>query len=249
MNGQKGAMPLFDHIEELRQRLTRIVIVNLIAIFALFSFSDRILQYAFALNPGMQLVYLTPSEMIIVLVKTAAVAGIVLLLPYTLYEVIGFIASALTDTEKRIMRIGLLAGFVFFLSGVFFSYKVALPFTLRFFMTVQVEEVKAMISVDAYVNFINKALLSFGFVFEMPVFSYLLGRIGVLTHQTLEQSRRYIIVAIFIIAAALTPPDVISQISMAVPMLLLLEVSIRVVKVGERHKRVSDQKLHKEEMA
>lgn len=240
MSGQKRAMPLFDHIEELRQRLTRVVVINLIAVFILFYFSDRILNYAFALNPGMQLVYLTPSEMIIVLVKTATISAIVLLLPYTLYEIIGFVADALTETEKHIMRFGLLAGFVFFLLGVLFSYKIALPFTLRFFMTVQVEEVQAMISVDAYVNFINKMLLSFGFIFEMPVFSYLLGRIGILTHEMLEHWRRHIIVVIFIIAAGLTPPDVISQISMAVPMLLLFEVSIRVVKMGEHNKQKSD---------
>lgn len=123
---------------------------------------------------------------------------------------------------------------MFFLSGAAFCYFMVFPVAFEFFMSFATDVIVPMISVDEYLSFVVKLLLAFGLVFEMPLFSYFLSRMGLLTPQAMRRHRKYAVLAIFIVAAILTPPDVFSQCLMAAPMLVLYEVSVYVSALARK---------------
>ncbi|NLL82525.1 MAG: twin-arginine translocase subunit TatC, partial [Tissierellia bacterium] len=127
---------------------------------------------------------------------------------------------------KRYLRLALFVGGGFFIIGVVFSYFVVVPTMIAFFTGFQIEEIQAAISFDSYLTFVINTLLSFGLIFELPILMLLLTKFNIVKIDFLKQNRKYFILLIFIVAAFLTPPDVISQILLAIPMLLLFEVGI-----------------------
>ncbi len=226
LKDSSGEMTVMSHLDELRSRLRIVVIVNLIAAMVLFNFSDILMQYLLDLNPGMDLVYINPSELLLEYVQISFLAAFVLCSPITFYHCWAFIEKGLFKREKIYVFISLIFGLICFICGVFFCYIVVLPITLQFFMRIEISEVTAMISVQSYANFVNTMLLCFGVVFEMPVVVFLLTKLKILKPTLLKKHRGYIIIAIFIFAALITPPDVVSQIMLGVPMMILLEISI-----------------------
>lgn len=230
-------MSLFDHLDELRKRLMIVVVVNVVAAIALFSQTELIMNYLLEVNPGMELVYTTPSELLTVYVQLSFILAITLCSPITVYQIWAFIEKGLYEKEKKAILFTLIFGVVFFVLGVVFCYFMVLPTTLDFFIRIAIEEVSSMLSIQSYVSFVNMMLLSFGIVFEMPVIVFLLTKLGILKPEFLKKNRGIIIVAIFVFAAVITPPDVISQLMLGIPMAILLEFSILVSTIIYKGKK------------
>lgn len=226
MSKNNQEMNLFGHLDELRKRLTVIAVVNLVASAVLFTKADFVLDYFLAINPGMELVFITPSELLVVYFQLSLIMAFILCSPVTFYEIWAFVEKGLYRKEKIYISLTLVFGVIFFIGGVAFCYFMVLPTTLKFFMRIAISDVSSMISIKSYISFINTMLLCFGAVFEMPVLVFLLSKLEILTPDFLRKNRGLLIVVIFILAAVITPPDVVSQIMLAVPMILLLQLSI-----------------------
>lgn len=236
---------VMTHLDELRKRLTVIAAVNIGAAMILFNKAGVILDYFLAINPGMQLVYITPSELLGVYIQLAFIMAIIVCSPVTGYQIWAFVEKGLYDNEKKYMIISLIFGVMFFLAGVLFCYFMVLPTTLGFFVRIAIEEVESMISVKSYISFINSMLLAFGAVFEMPVVVFLLTKLDILKPTFLKKNKGIFIVLIFVAAAIITPPDVISQIMLGIPMVLLLEFSTKICEfVYKTNKNKIEDETH-----
>ena len=234
---KEDSMTLLEHLDELRKRLTIIVIVNVLATILLFGKTNDIMTYLLAVNPGLDLVYITPSELLAVYIKISFIIAIVICSPVTIYQIWAFIEKGLYKNEKIYIAITLVFGVMLFVIGVLFCYFLVLPTTLDFFIRIAIEEVTSMISIDSYVSFVNTMLLSFGVVFELPVLVFLLTKLEILKPEFLKKNRGIIIVGIFVVAAFITPPDVISQIMLALPLMLLMEISILICTFVDKFNR------------
>lgn len=219
-------MPLMGHLNELRKRLTVIVVVTLGAAMLLFNQTSTVMRYLLDINPGMQLVYIAPSELLLVYIQLSFIMAFILCSPVNIYQVWAFVEKGLYKKEKAYILFALIFGMLCFVAGVLFCYAVVLPTILEFFVRIEVLEVEAMISVKSYMTFINTMLIAFGCVFEMPVLVFLLTKLEILTPEFLKKNRGLLIVVSFIAAALITPPDVVSQMMLALPMLILLQLSI-----------------------
>ena len=225
MKKKEEEMTLFGHLDELRKRLTIMVVVNIAVSALLFTKASMIMDYFLAINPGMELVFITPSELLVVYVQLSLIMALILCSPLNVYEIWAFIEKGLYKKEKIYIFFTLIFGVIFFVAGVAFCYFVVLPTTLSFFMRIAVEDIASMISIKSYISFINTMLLCFGAVFEMPVLVFLLTKLELLEPKFLKTNKGLFIVAIFILAAVITPPDVISQLMLAIPMILLFQLS------------------------
>lgn len=236
-------MSFFGHLDELRKRLTVMAIVTLGASAFLFTKVDWILDYFLAINPGMELVFITPSELLAVYIQLSLIMALVVCSPVNIYEIWAFVEKGLYKHEKIYILISLVFGVIFFAGGVAFCYFMVLPTTLKFFMRIAVEAVSSMISIKSYISFVNTMLLCFGAVFEMPVLVFLLTKLRVLKPKFLKDNRGVILIAIFILAAIITPPDVVSQLMLAVPMVMLLQLSIFICVVVDKTNLKKDEEL------
>lgn len=170
--------------------------------------------------------YITPSELFLVYVKLSITCGIIVSSPITLIQIWLFISKGLKIKEKIYIIGSLIIGIMFFVLGVVFCYVIVLPITINFFVKIAVPGINPMISVNSFVSFISTMIICFGVVFEMPVVIFLLSLIGIVKPETLIKKQPLIIIAIFVFAAFITPPDMISQLFLAIPMVLLFELSI-----------------------
>ena len=230
-------MSLFGHLDELRKRLTVIVVATLAVSAFLFTKADMVMDYFLAINPGMELVFITPSELLVVYVQLSLIMALIVCAPINIYEVWAFVEKGLYKKEKIYILLTLIFGTIFFVAGVAFCYFMVLPTTLKFFMRIAIEDISSMISIKSYVSFINTMLLCFGAVFEMPVLVFLLSKLEILKPQFLKANRGLFIIAIFILAAVITPPDVVSQLMLAVPMIMLFQLSTFVCVVVDKTNR------------
>jgi sec-independent protein translocase protein TatC len=208
-----------------------------VAAILLFSQTEIIMSYLLEVNPGMELVYTTPSELLTVYIQLSLILAVTICSPITVYQVWAFIEKGLYEKEKKAILFTLIFGVVFFIIGVAFCYFMVLPTTLEFFVRIAIEEVSSMLSIQSYVSFVNMMLLAFGLVFEMPVIIFLLSKLGIIKPAFLKKNRGIIIVAIFIFASIITPPDVISQLMLGIPMVILLEFSILICTLVYKGKK------------
>ncbi|MEG2173598.1 MAG: twin-arginine translocase subunit TatC [Desulfovibrionaceae bacterium] len=236
------AMTLMDHLNELRVRLVRSAIAITLAFMACYSWSEEIFGQLMrplikALPPNSKLIFTALPEAFFVYMQVGLVAALFLASPYLFYQIWGFIAPGLYDEEKKhAIPLALFSAF-FFLLGAVFCYLVVFPFSFTFFMGFATDDIIPMPSLSEYLGFALKMLIAFGLIFEMPLFTFFLSRMGIVTAAAMRRVRRYAILAIFIVAAILTPPDVMSQMLMAIPMLLLYELSIFIaVAFGKKPK-------------
>lgn len=234
-------MSILGHLNELRRRLFRIVIIVVLGFVAFYGVSEPL--YAFLSAPlqacmpeGSKLIYTSPQGAFFTYMKVALVASLFGTSPFSFYQLWAFIAPGLYREEKRAVLPLAFFSSIFFLAGAAFCFFLVFPIAFQFFMGFATDTIVPMISVEEYLSFALKLLLAFGLVFEMPLFAYFLSRFGILTPDFMRRSRRYAILVIFIVAAILTPPDVFSQCLMAIPMLLLYEVSIYVSAMAYRKK-------------
>lgn len=223
-------MPFLDHLEELRWRIIKSLIAVVIFTIISFAFSDQILDFLLLttknLKHQLQLQVLKVQTVFIIKLELALIAGIMLSLPVIFYQIWAFVAPGLLENERKYVVPVITFATISFIVGAAFAFFVIIPFALDFFLSLVPENVKNNIALDFYFGFVARIVLVFGIVFELPVVSLLLTKLGLLTPQFLRKYRRYAIVVIFVLAAILTPPDPTTQIMLAVPLLLLFEVSI-----------------------
>jgi sec-independent protein translocase protein TatC len=239
---EEGRMPLTSHLEELKGRVIRILIVvgtgfGVCYLFKDWSFRVITKPLVDALPAQSAMIFTGLPEAFFIHMKIAFFASLLLTAPYTLFEIWRFISPGLYKVERRLVFPFVFFSSILFLGGVLFGYFVALPPAFSFFVSFSTDFLKPMISFREYLDLTLKFLLAFGLCFEMPVFMFFLAKIGVVNAKMLSKQRRYAILIIFIAAAILTPsPDVFSQILMAIPLMVLYEVSIIVVKFARRDK-------------
>ncbi len=239
---EEGTMSLAGHLQELRRRL--VISVTAILGFSVlaFIFIQKFVDLMLRLSEQFSFVYLTPAELVTAYLKLSVILGLVFASPIILWQVWAFVRPGLTDGERRSGLAALVAGFGFFLLGALFCYVVVLPMTLSFFYGFNAStDITASISFNSYMTFVLGMLVVFGAVFEMPVLSFMLGRFGVIKAQWLRKGRKYAILIIFVVAAIITPPDAVSQIMTAIPMLALYELSAFVCARAEKMRPAETQ--------
>ena len=240
-----GTMSLSGHLQELRNRIAVVDVLLLVAFTACLSFAPRFITFLTDMGKAYDyvFVYIAPQELLLVYLNTALVGALVVCFPVVAYEVYAFCSPGLTKRERTFFIGSLLAGTVFFVVGVLFARFISLPFVLRFLIQFTGEvDVAASISIQQYIGFLLTIFVVFGLVFELPVVSVLLTGLGLIRADWLRKGRKIMIVVIFILAAIITPPDVVSQVMVALPMILLYELSIGLSSlVGRRRTEAREE--------
>lgn len=240
MAGEDKEMPFLDHLEEFRTRIIRTLIGIIIGAVVCLIFSKQLLNILLwpttRIELPVDIQVLKVQGMFIVTLEIAFFGGIIASLPWIIYQFWMFVAPGLYVHEKRyIPRIIFSATFLF-LIGVAFAYFFIFPLALKFFLGLAPASVKTNIAIDFYISFVIRLLVVFGIVFQLPILSYFLSRMGVLTPAAMRKFRRHAIVVIFVLAALFTPPDPFTQVMLAIPLILLYELSIFISKGVHRRK-------------
>lgn len=222
---------LMDHLVELRDRLLHMVLAILIVFVALFGFSEDIFTIAaqplLNLMPeGTSMIATGVTSPFLVPFKLVMLLSVLLTIPYLLHQIWAFIAPGLYSHEKRMATPLLISSVVLFYCGIAFAYFVIFPILFGFFIGVAPEGVAVMTDIGQYLDFIIAIFLAFGIAFEVPVATFLLIAAGVTTADKLASKRPYIIIGAFVVGMMLTPPDVISQSLLAIPIWLLFELGL-----------------------
>jgi len=242
MSEDNEALPegtLISHLLELRSRLLRAMIAVLIAFLPCAYYSNQIFDWlarplVAKLPQGQKLIATTVTATFTAPLKLALVTGLLIAMPYVLYQIWAFVAPGLYRKEKRFAMPLLVSAIVLFYVGVAFSYLFVFPLVFRFFVATTPHNVQLMADITNYLHFALTLFVAFGVAFETPVAVVLLVLTNIVTLQKLRAVRGYVLIVVFIIAAILTPPDVMSQTAMAIPMYLLFEGGILFAAILQR---------------
>ncbi|WP_309496459.1 twin-arginine translocase subunit TatC [Sulfurovum sp.] len=252
---------LRPHLVELRKRLGLSVLSVFIAFIIAFVFHEIILEWITApLNEALaEVAHLSKKAAdgmvtthqvggaFFVALKVSFFAGLLGALPIILYQVWLFISPGLYSNEKKMVLPFVVGGTVMFLVGVLFAYYVVTPFGFQFLITFGSFLYTPLINIEDYVGFFTKIMMGFGLAFELPVFAYFLALLGLVTDKTLKDFFKYAILIIFVVASLLTPPDVLTQLLMAFPLIVLYGVSIYIVRMVNPHIEDEDEDEDEEE--
>ncbi|MEY3689390.1 MAG: twin-arginine translocase subunit TatC [Ignavibacteria bacterium] len=240
--GEQFEMSFFDHLEELRLRISLAILGIVIGCIISGAFVDELMNWVLlkpAASVNLELQNLRPFGQAFLYFKVIIMAGLIISMPYTLYQLWKFIAPGLYEKERRWAgKITFYTSFCF-LAGVAFAYWIMIPVMLSFTASFGSTLIKNSIDVTEYFSFITTTLLSAGLIFELPMIAYILAKIGIISPEMLRKYRRHSIVVILVLAAALTPStDPVSQLVFAAPLWVLYEISI-LVTVFARKKEES----------
>jgi sec-independent protein translocase protein TatC len=231
-------MTFLEHLEELRWRIIYSLIGILVGTIIAWIFIDFLVENILlkpAIDNKIALQNLKPFGQIFLYFQIAIIAGIILSLPNIFFQLWKFIAPALRKNERKYILAIVIFSSLCFLAGIFFAYFVMLPLTLSFASQFGTTAIKNEFAIDEYMSIIISVMLAAGLVFELPMLSFFLSRLGILTPQFMKKYRRHSLVLILIAAAILTPgTDPISQLILAVPLFLLYEISILVSKLSQK---------------
>jgi sec-independent protein translocase protein TatC len=223
--------PFTAHLEELRSRMIKCFIAVGVGFLLSYVFKEQIfhiltMPLVGVMKPGEFLIYTNLPEAFFTFLKAAFISGLMLASPVILYQFWMFVAPGLYDKERRMVLPVLFLSTFFFVGGALFGYFIVFPIGFEFFLSFASETIRPMPSMKEYLGFASKLLLAFGLVFELPLVITFMARLGIVSVAQLKKNRKYAILLFFVVSALLTPPDVITQIFMAFPMMLLYEISI-----------------------
>ncbi len=230
-NVDSEKQPLLYHLMALRTLLMHCGIAILVGFIGSFYFLCEPLM-SFITAPinarGIDIIYTAVSEALTTQIKVSFVAGVVVVSPYLFYQIWAYVKPALYDNEIRLFRTLFFIALVLFLTGIVFCYQYVYTLALNFFFVAGENLATPMLSIDKYISFLFGFILPFGIVFELPVAIFMFARLGWVNYEMLASSRKFVFFGIFVFAAILTPPDVVSQVMLGVPMFLLYEVGVQV---------------------
>ena len=254
---EQSSAPLIEHLIELRRRLIWAILAFFVAFVLCFAFAKQlfnflVIPYQWALDwAGMdrskaELIYTAPQEFFFTQVKVAMFGGVVLAFPVIASQIYKFVAPGLYRHERMAFLPFLIASPILFLIGGALVYCFFTPMVMWFFLAMQQTgganevQISLLPKVSEYLSLVMTLIFAFGLVFQLPVVTSLLARAGLLTSDTLKQKRKYAIVIAFVVAAVLTPPDPVSQIGLALPTILLYEISIWTARMIERKRALAE---------
>lgn len=230
-------MSFLDHLEDLRKVIVQSLVVFLALSVACWFFSGKILDLLIKDLPVDSLYFHTPVEAFMVRVKISFVLGAMAAFPFVLFKIWAFVAPGLFTSEKKRVYPLVVSGSTLFYVGVFFCYVILIPTVLKFLLSFGTEFVNPLLSVHSYFAFVARLCFSFGIVFQIPIVVLLMSMLGIVTPGWLLRQWRYGVLIVFIGAAILTPPDAVSLLMMALPVLLLYIASILVAFVVLRRRK------------
>jgi sec-independent protein translocase protein TatC len=248
MMDEQEKIPFTEHLEELRKRLIVCFIAVGVGFVLSYGFKEKLFQILTrplirVMQTGDKLIFTGLPEAFFTYLKVAFLSGIILAAPVIFYEFWMFVAPGLYDKEKRLMVPVVVLSTVFFVGGAFFGYFIVFPFGFKFFLGFASETIRPLPSMREYLGFASKLLLAFGIVFELPLIITFLAKLGMVSVSFLKKNRKYAILLFFVGAAILTPPDVVTQIMMALPLILLYEISIIGARIfGKKNFEEEDNK-------
>jgi len=238
---EEKEMPFLDHLEELRWRLLKSIISVFVMMVACFFVSDYILEILLFpgknIDPPVPLQVLKVQTIFIIKLEIALVAGIIFSLPVIFYQLWQFLTPGLLSTERKFLPVIIFASVLCFLVGGAFAYFIIIPYALQFFLGLAPVDIENNIALDFYIGFLLRLIFVFGIVFELPMLSLILTKIGILTPKFMRTYRKYAIISAFILGAILTPPDPTTQVLLAFPIVILYEVSIYISHVFQPKSR------------
>lgn len=248
-------MPFTQHLEELRKRLIICAVAVGVGFLACYAFKEKLfhilmLPWLQALPAGQstKLIYTAPHELFFTYMKVSFIAGVGLAVPVILFQVWRFVAPGLYANERRYLLPVVFFSSLFFLGGAVFGYFCVFPYGFQFFTSFASDDIMPLLTTKEFLSFSTRLLFAFGFVFELPIFAFFLGKLGLISSEFLRRQRKIAVVVIFIVAAALTPgPDVFSQLLMAAPLLVLYELSVWIVHFFGRKKKPAEDEDAMEE--
>ena len=241
-------MPFTSHLAELRSRLVKSVLAIAVVFIASFAFAEEI--FAVLTEPlrrlnirGLMLIGTAVTEAFFTKMKVSFVVGVILSSPIWLWQLWQFIAPGLYEHEKRYTRSFVSVGSVFFVAGAVFAYFVVIERGLGFLLArYEAIDIQPLLQIGDYLSLVSRLVLAFGIMFEMPVLAFFLARVGIIDHRFLIRHSRYAFIAIALFAAILTPPDLIAQVFMMVPLMVLYALSIAVAYAARyRMNRAQDR--------
>jgi len=229
-------LPFTAHLEELRNRLVKAFIAVGVGFVISFGFKEKLFEILVhplikVMEAGDTLIFTALPEAFFTYLKVSLLSGIMVSSPYLFYHFWMFVAPGLYDKERKVLIPVVILSSLFFIGGSLFGYFVVFPFGFKFFLGFATEHIKPLPSMKEYLSFSAKLLLAFGLVFELPLVLTFLARFGIISVPFLRKNRKYAVLLFFVGAAILTPPDVITQVFMALPLIVLYEISIIGAKI------------------
>jgi sec-independent protein translocase protein TatC len=254
MSDQEEKSPFTEHLGELRDRLIHAFIAVGLGFAVAYFFKEKLFELltaplvtAMAKSGNAKLIFTGLPEAFFTYLKVALLGGIVLATPVLFYEFWMFVSPGLYRDEKKYLLPIIILSLIFFLAGASFGYFIVFPYGFQFFLGFTTETIQAMPSMKEYLSFASKMLLAFGFVFELPLVLTFLSRMGLVTPAFLKKNRKYALLLFFVGAAVITPPDVVTQIMMAMPLIILYEVGIIGASLFSRKAAVQEDPEEDEE--
>ncbi len=247
--------PFTEHLGELRDRLVRSFIAVGIGFVIAYFFKEKLFEIltaplitAMGEDGNAQMIFTGLPEAFFTYLKVALLTGIILATPVLFYEFWMFVSPGLYRGEKKYLLPIVFLSVFFFAIGASFGYFIVFPYGFKFFLGFATETIYAMPSMKEYLSFASKMLLAFGFVFELPLVLTFMARMGLVTVPFLKKNRKYALLLFFVGAALITPPDVVTQIMMALPLMLLYEISIIGAKIfgKEKIRKTDDENENKQ---
>ena len=239
-------LPFTSHLDELRSRLIKCFVAVGVGFVLCYGFKEQLFQILTAplisaMGAGDTLIYTNLPEAFFTFLKAAFLSGILLTSPIIIYQFWMFTAPGLYQKEKRLLLPIVFLSALFFIGGALFGYFVVFPWGFKFFLWFATETIKPMPSMKEYLSFASKLLLAFGLVFELPLVITFLARLGLVSVSFLKKNRKYALLLFFAGAAILTPPDVVTQVMMAMPLMVLYEISILGARIFGKKKATSEE--------
>lgn len=221
-------MSMLEHLTELRRRILYSLLSVAVCSAIAYGFLDRIM--AFLMEPAGKLYYMQPAEAFFVYAKVIVFSGFTLSLPVIFYQAWAFLLPALTMRERLMLSVLVPVSVLLFVAGLLFSFKLVLPLAMKFFLGMGSADFQPFLSAGSYFDFILTFVLPFGLLFEMPLIMLVLAWMGIITSKMLAAKFRIVIIVCFVLGALFTPPDIISQCMLAIPMVLLYGVGYLAIK-------------------